>query len=65
MHLGSFSATLESSTASGCSPLGMDVDSQERCAAAHAFGSTSFCGSYCCRRGICLFLDEFKSSELI
>ena len=38
MHLGSFSATWESSTASGCSPLRMGVDSQERCAASHAFG---------------------------
>ena len=28
----------ESSTASGCSPLRMGVDSQERCAALHAFG---------------------------
>ena len=31
-------ATSESSTASGCSPLRMGVDSQERCAALHAFG---------------------------
>ena len=28
----------EFSTASGCSPLRMDVDSQERCTALHAFG---------------------------
>ena len=28
-------------TASGCSPLRMGVDSQELCAASHAFGSTS------------------------
>ena len=41
MHLGSFSATCESSPASGCSPLRMGVDSQERFAASHAFGSTS------------------------
>ena len=40
-HTGSFSAKLESSTASGCSPLRTGVDSQERCAASHAFGSTS------------------------
>ena len=40
-HPGSFSATLESLTASGCSPLGMGVDPQERCAASHAFGLTS------------------------
>ena len=32
---------LESSTASRCSPLRKDVDSKERCAASHAFGSTS------------------------
>ena len=32
---------LESSTASCCSPLIMGVDSQESCAASHAFGSTS------------------------
>ena len=38
---GSFSATSESSTTSGCSPLSMDVDSQEHYAASHAFGSTS------------------------
>ena len=50
-HTRSFSATLESSTAPGCSPLRMGVDSQERCAASHAFGSTSLWGSYCCRRG--------------
>ena len=40
-HPGSFSATSESSTASGCSPLSMGVDSKARCAASHAFGSTS------------------------
>ena len=40
-HPGSFSATSESSTASGCSPLRTGVDSQERCAASRAFGSTS------------------------
>ena len=28
----------ESSTASGCCPLRMGVDSQERCVALHAFG---------------------------
>ena len=33
-HPGSISATSESST-SGCSPLRMSVDSQERCAASH------------------------------
>ena len=33
-HLGSFSATSESS---GCSPLRMGTDFQERCAASHAF----------------------------
>ena len=32
-HPGSFSATSESSTASGCSPLRIGVDSQERCMA--------------------------------
>ena len=37
----SASATSESFTASGCSPLRMGVDSQERCSASHAFGSTS------------------------
>ena len=37
MHLGSFSATSESSTASSCSPLRMGVDSQEHCEASHAF----------------------------
>ena len=41
MHPGSFSATCESSTASGCSPLRMGSDSQERFAASHTFGSTS------------------------
>ena len=40
-HPGSFSANSESSTASGCSPLRMGVDSQELCAVSHAFGSTS------------------------
>ena len=60
-----FSATAESSTASGCSQLRMGVDSQGRCAASHAFGSTSLRGRYCCRRGSCLFLDEFNPSELI
>ena len=39
--LGSFSATTESLTASGCFPLTMGVDAKERCAASHAFGSTS------------------------
>ena len=38
-HPGSFSTTLEYSTASDVSPFRMDVDSQERCAASHAFGS--------------------------
>ena len=42
LWLRSFSATSESSTASGCSPLRMGLDSQERRAASHAFGSTSF-----------------------
>ena len=64
-HPGLFSATSESWTASGCSPLRMGMDSQESCAASHAFGSTSLGDSYCCRRGSCLFLDEFNSSELI
>ena len=41
MHPGSFSATSKSSTASGCSPLRVGKNSQERCAASHAFGSTS------------------------
>ena len=40
MHPGSFSATTESLTASGCSPVRMGVDSLERCAASDAFGST-------------------------
>ena len=40
-HPGSFSANSESLTASGWSPLRMGVDSQELCAASHAFGSTS------------------------
>ena len=34
-HRGSFSATSESSTVSGCSPLKMGMDIQERCAASH------------------------------
>ena len=37
MHPGSFNATWESSTASGCYPLRMGVDSQERCAASHVW----------------------------
>ena len=41
MHPGSFSSTWESSTASGCSPLRMGVDYQERFVASHALGSTS------------------------
>ena len=45
-HLGSFSATSESSTAAGFSPLRMGVDSQERCVASHAFGLTSLWGNY-------------------
>ena len=57
---GSFSATSESSTASGYSPLRIGVDSQERCAASHAFGSTLLWCSYCCRIGSCLCLDELN-----
>ena len=41
-HVGSFSATSESSTASGCSPLRMGMGSRERCVKivlSHAFGS--------------------------
>ena len=49
-HPGSFSATSESSTASGCSLLRKGIDSQEHCATSHAIGSTSLWGSYCCRR---------------
>ena len=60
MHPGSFSVTLESSTASGYSPLRMGMDSLECCAASLAFGSTSLCCSYCSRRGPCLFLDKFN-----
>ena len=40
-ELGLLSATMESTTASGCSPLRMGADYQEGCAASHAFGSTS------------------------
>ena len=64
-HPWSFGATSEYSTVSGSSQLRMDVDSQERCAASRAFGSTSLWGSYCSRRGSCLFIDEFNSIELI
>ena len=35
-HPRSFSVTSESSTASGCSPSRMGVDSQERCVVSHA-----------------------------
>ena len=41
MHPGLFNAISESLTASGLSPLRMGMDSQERCAMSHAFGSTS------------------------
>ena len=64
MHLGSFSATSESSTTSGCSPLRMGLDSKEWCATLRAFNSTSLSCSYCCRRESCPFFDEFMSSEL-
>ena len=65
MHTGSFSATSESSTASGCSPLRMGSDSQEWCATLHAFNLTSLGCIYCCRRESCpFFFDEFNSSEL-
>ena len=54
-HPGLFSVFLEFLTALGCSQFRMGVDSQERCAASHAFGSTSLWGSYFCRRWSCLF----------
>ena len=61
-HRWSFSTTSESSTASGCSPLRMGVDFQDRCAALHAFSLTSLWGSYCCRRVSCLFWTNLIQS---
>ena len=41
IHLGSFSATSESSIVSGCSPLRMGADLHERCATSRAYDLTS------------------------
>ena len=55
---------MESSTATGFSPLRMGVDSQERCAESHAFDSTRYEAVIAAGRAMSV-LDEFKSSELI
>ena len=65
MHPGSLSATSESLTASGCSPLRMGVDSQERCAASHAFWFDIVVRQLLLQERVMSVFDVFNSSELI
>ena len=55
-------ATWESSTASGCSPLRMGVDSNERCAASHVLVRPRYEAVIAAGEGRVRFLDEFTSS---
>ena len=63
--MGPFIATYESSTASGCSPLRMGVDSKVRCATSHVSVRPRYEAVIAAGEGRVRFLDEFTSSELI
>ena len=65
MHPGPLSATLESLTASGCSPLRMGAVSQERCATSHAFWFDILMRQLLLQERVMSVFDEFNSSELI